>query len=158
MSNQLSTAHNPEHTATLAEELNKLLADYHLYYMNLRAVHWNVRGQSFFHLHEKFEEYYTEAAAFIDELAERILALGHTPLHTYARMQEHARLEARENLFEGHAAAVWILDLTKQVVKYHKTAIEAAEATGDDVTADLLTGNKQGLEKRAWMLAAYAAK
>ena len=61
----------------IVDELNTLLADYHVYYQNLRGFHWNVLGKNFFDLHEKFEELYTDARIKIDEIAERILTLRH---------------------------------------------------------------------------------
>jgi starvation-inducible DNA-binding protein len=65
------------------ENLNKLLADYQIYYQNLRGLHWNVKGAMFFMLHEKFEEYYNEASEVVDEIVERILMIGGQPLHTF---------------------------------------------------------------------------
>ena len=67
----------------VAEELNKLLADYQIFYQNLRGLHWNVTGNAFFMLHEKYEELYNEASEVIDEIAERILMIGGQPLHTF---------------------------------------------------------------------------
>ena len=68
-----------EKTNTTVEQLNVLLADYHLYYQKLRNFHWNVQGTNFFDLHEKFEEMYDDAKLKVDEIAERILTLRHSP-------------------------------------------------------------------------------
>jgi starvation-inducible DNA-binding protein len=54
-----------------------------LYYQNLRGIHWNIKGRAFFDLHVKFEELYNDANMKVDEIAERILTLGETPLHTF---------------------------------------------------------------------------
>ena len=67
----------------LVIELNVLLADYEVFYQNLRGLHWNIKGREFFELHEKFEELYKEAFEKIDEIAERVLTLEGEPLHTY---------------------------------------------------------------------------
>ena len=67
----------------LAEKLNLLLANFQLFYMNSRGFHWNIKGEKFFELHLKFEELYTDSQLKIDEIAERILTLGHTPSHSY---------------------------------------------------------------------------
>ena len=64
-------------------ELNQLLSDFHIYYQNTRGFHWNIKGKRFFELHVKFEELYTEALTSIDEIAERILTIGGTPLHAF---------------------------------------------------------------------------
>jgi starvation-inducible DNA-binding protein len=71
-----------EKATELSQKLNQLLADYQLFYQNLRGLHWNIKGKEFFELHLKFEEYYNDAVVKVDEIAERILTLGGEPLHT----------------------------------------------------------------------------
>ena len=63
-------------TQILAAELNLLLANFQVYYQNLRGLHWNIRGKRFFDLHLKFEELYNDSQIKIDLIAERILTLG----------------------------------------------------------------------------------
>ena len=75
---------NNEQSKQLAKKLNVLLSNYHLFYQNARSFHWNITGEKFFELHVKFEELYTDALLKIDEIAERILTLGHTPTHTFS--------------------------------------------------------------------------
>ena len=70
-------------TKNLANDLNNLLANFQIYYQNLRGIHWNIKGKRFFDLHEKFEELYNDANVKVDEIAERILTLGVTPIHTF---------------------------------------------------------------------------
>ena len=70
--------------AIISAELNILLANFQVYYQNLRGLHWNIKGKSFFDLHLKFEELYNDLVLKIDEIAERILTLGHTPNHNYS--------------------------------------------------------------------------
>src|SRR5882757_2894207 len=67
----------------VSAELNILLANFQVYYQNLRGLHWNIRGKRFFDLHVKFEELYTDSQLKIDLIAERVLTLGGTPLHTF---------------------------------------------------------------------------
>ena len=74
---------NTEKALILANRLNELLADYQLFYQNLRGLHWNIKGRKFFELHLKFEEYYDNAVIKVDEIAERILTLEGEPLHTF---------------------------------------------------------------------------
>lgn len=62
----------------LAGKLDLLLANFQLMYINTRGFHWNIKGEKFFELHLKFEELYTDLQIKIDEVAERILTLGHT--------------------------------------------------------------------------------
>ena len=72
-----------EKVSGLKESLNELLANFQVYYQNLRGLHWNIKGKSFFELHVKFEELYTDSQEKIDMIAERILTLEGTPLHTF---------------------------------------------------------------------------
>mgnify|MGYP006297113973 FL=1 len=75
------------------EELNRLLANYHLYYQNLRNVHWNIEGENFFDLHDQFEELYDDAKEKIDDIAERILTLRFRPLSQMSEYLSRADVE-----------------------------------------------------------------
>lgn len=66
---------NLEKTGKLADNLNDLLANYQLFYSNVRGFHWNITGEKFFELHAKFEEIYNDALLKIDEIAERVRTL-----------------------------------------------------------------------------------
>ena len=68
----------------IIDSLQQLLADYQIYYANLRGFHWNIKGHDFFVLHSKFEEMYNDTAEKIDAIAERILQLGGTPANKYS--------------------------------------------------------------------------
>ena len=68
----------------LASKLNLLLSDLQLFYMNAKGFHWNVKGKKLFELQGKFEELYKDALIKIDEVAERILALGNQPIHSFS--------------------------------------------------------------------------
>src|SRR5688500_1515890 len=79
---------------TLADGLNNLLADYMMFYQNTRGLHWNIKGEKFFELHLKFEELYTNLLLKVDEVAERILTLGATPLHTFEDYENTAKIKS----------------------------------------------------------------
>src|SRR5690606_7213567 len=81
---------------TLAKELNLLLAEYSIFYQNVRGYHWNIRGEKFFELHLKFEELYTDLHIKIDEIAERILTLGSTPEQRYSVYFKTAKIKEVE--------------------------------------------------------------
>lgn len=68
----------------VVEALQQLLADYQVFYTNLRGFHWNIKGHGFFVLHSKFEDMYNDAAEKVDELAERILMLGGVPVNKFS--------------------------------------------------------------------------
>lgn len=76
-----------------AEELNNLLSNYQVYYQNLRNYHWNISGQHFFDLHEKFEDLYNNAKVSIDEIAERILTLRLKPASTLSTYLERSEIK-----------------------------------------------------------------
>jgi len=88
----------------LAKKLNHLLADYHIFYMNVRGYHWNIKGEKFFELHVKFEELYTDLTVKIDEIAERILTLGFTPLHAYSDFIRTSDIPEKKDISDGMQA------------------------------------------------------
>ena len=72
---------NKKDSELLSQKLNKLLANYQIFYMNSRGFHWNIKGNKFFELHLKFEELYNDSLIKVDEIAERILTLGLSLIH-----------------------------------------------------------------------------
>src|SRR5690606_6173327 len=90
------------------ELLNELLANFQVYYQNLRGVHWNIRGKRFFDLHVKFEELYNNAQMRVDEIAERILTLDGVPLHTCADYLECNNIKVGKNV-SGDEEAVKVV-------------------------------------------------
>ena len=77
----------------VVDQLDTLLANYHIHYQKLRGCHWNVKGSHFFTLHIKFEELYTNALISIDELAERVLTLGKPPVSTFKEYLEISKIK-----------------------------------------------------------------
>ena len=136
---------------SIAKELNRLLADYQVHYQRMRNFHWNVKGPMFFDLHIKFEELYTGAALKVDELAERVLALGKKPLSTFKDQLAHATLT--EDGDEGDAKAMverTLDDLEKLNASIRKIAKDA-----DTATTNMIEPFADEQEKTAWMLGAY---
>ena len=134
----------------VVEKLNKLLADYQIYYQNLRALHWNVKGVQFFMLHEKYEGFYNEAAETIDEIAERILMIGGKPLHTLASFLEQAELKEAEYNTEGRKGVEVVLENSRYLLKCFNEILNEAE--GDEGTVAMLSDLIASTEKRIWML------
>lgn len=140
---------------TTVEGLNRLLADSTVFYQKLRHYHWNVEGRTFFELHEKFEELYDRWAVQIDEVAERILMLEGTPLHTLRSLLDNAELSEDE---ETPPAREMVARIEADLSALHETAgrvIEVAEADDDRGTANLLDDLRDGMEKDLWMLGAW---
>ncbi|MFW2177015.1 MULTISPECIES: Dps family protein [unclassified Moraxella] len=139
----------------IVDQLNAVLANYHLYYMNVRGYHWNVKGSDFFTLHVKFEELYTQLQLQIDEIAERILTLRGTPMHAYSDFTKLAQIKEDKNVTEGRACVQGVLTGLTMLIGKQREVIEMAETAEDQGTADLLTGYVQEQEKLVWMYNAY---
>ncbi len=135
--------------------LNELLANYQIYYQNLRGFHWNVRGNRFFVLHAKFEELYNDAIEKVDEIAERILTLGGVPLHSYAAYAKVATLKAKENITDGDECLRGVVDNIQVLLKQERELLNVAAEIGDDGTQDVFSSYISEQEKLLWMLNAY---
>lgn len=139
----------------LSEKLNDLLANYQVFYQNLRGFHWNIKGEQFFQLHTKFEELYTEAALAIDEIAERILTLDHIPLHSFSNYVKVSDIRESTNITDGRECVEILLDNVSMLVSKEKAIIEIANGASDDGTADMMSGFIAIHEKMIWMFRSY---
>ena len=139
----------------LAEKLNTLLANYQVFYMNTRGFHWNITGEKFFELHAKFEELYTDLLIKVDEVAERILTLGHTPLHSFTDYTSVASIKEAKNISEGKAAMQNILDSFRTLISLQREIAETADQTADEGTSALMSDYIREQEKLVWMYSAY---
>ncbi|TNE45921.1 MAG: DNA starvation/stationary phase protection protein [Deltaproteobacteria bacterium] len=141
----------------LAGELSALLADTYTLYLKTHNYHWNVTGPMFQTLHVMFEEHYTELATAVDEIAERIRAIGFPAPGSYAAYQKLTSIAEAEGV---PAATDMVADLVKAhetVVRTARGVLGSASEAGDDVTADLATQRLQIHEKTAWMLRSLLA-
>ena len=144
-----------ENAQQVVNLLNELLANYQIYYQNLRGFHWNVRGNRFFVLHAKFEELYNDAIEKVDEIAERILTLGGVPLHSYAAYTKVAPLKAKENVTDGDACLRAVVEDVQVLLKQEREILSVAAEIGDDGTQDVFSSYVSSQEKLLWMLDAY---
>lgn len=141
----------------IAERLSSLLADSYSLYLKTHNYHWNVTGPQFNTLHLMFETQYTELAIAVDDIAERIRALGIKAPGSYSEFA------ARTSIVEGtgnETAEEMIAALVEgqeTVARTAREAFPAAEAANDQPTADLLTQRMQVHEKTAWMLRSMLA-
>ena len=136
----------------IAAGLSKLLADSYTLYLKTHNYHWNVTGPMFNTLHVMFEQHYTELATAVDEIAERIRALGVKAPGTY---REFAALTSIDEASGDESAEDMIRQLVvgqEAVVRTAREVFPAADAANDEPTADLLTQRMQIHEKNAWML------
>ena len=135
--------------------LQQLLADFQVHYTNLRGFHWEIKGRGFFVLHEKFESMYDDAAAKIDEIAERILTLGGTPENKFSEYLKVARVPEVSGVSRSSEAVENVLATYKHFIAEERKLIDLANEANDAVTADLLTGYLKEQEKLVWMLVAF---
>ncbi|WP_216830761.1 Dps family protein [Alkalihalobacterium elongatum] len=135
--------------------LNKQIANWSVLFVKLHNYHWYVKGPQFFTLHDKFEEFYNEAALHIDELAERLLALKGQPVATMKEYLETASVsEATGNETADDMVSSIIQDFDTLIDEL-KEGMEAADTLGDETTADMLLAVHQSLEKHNWMLRSF---
>ncbi|HIS33516.1 MAG TPA: DNA starvation/stationary phase protection protein [Candidatus Avirikenella pullistercoris] len=142
----------------IIDSLQQLLADYQIYYANLRGFHWNIKGHDFFVLHSKFEEMYNDTAEKIDAIAERILQLGGTPANKYSDYLKTAQVKEIDNVCNGEKALQNVLETIAHFVGEERKLIAAASEVNDEVTVSILTGYLEEQEKLIWMLTAYINK
>lgn len=142
----------------LHDKLNEYLANQQVMYIKLHNLHWYVKGRSFFTLHAKLEELYDQTAEIMDEVAERLLALGGSPVASLKKalaLTSVKELEDTPISSDDTVTALisdveyWIHD-TKEIVKL-------AEEEDDVATADLFTGYLAEYQKLLWMLKSYIA-
>jgi starvation-inducible DNA-binding protein len=142
-------------TENLVKLLNQLLADYQLYYQNLRGFHWNIKGHLFFQLHDKFEELYREASETVDEIAERVRSLGATPLHTLEDYTAQAQIKSAKDVNNGETAVKLTLDNSEVLLKDLNKLLQELEGEDDEATLTLVSDQITVTEKRIWMLKAF---
>ncbi|EWH03712.1 Dps family protein [Halomonas sp. BC04] len=139
----------------LAEKLNALLANYQIFYMNVRGYHWNVKGPQFFELHTKFEEFYTDLLNKVDEVAERILTLGHQPVHAYSDYVSMAVIAEDKDVHDGEACVRGVLKGYQTLIELQREILALASDADDEGTAAQAGDYIREQEKTVWMLNAY---
>lgn len=147
-----------ETTKELTDKLNSLLASYQVHYQNLRGLHWNIKGAYFFELHTKYEELYLRTQDIIDEIAERILAIEGTPLHTYADYLQQAKLKENETIHEGSAGMTYLVAAQKELVKLEREILHLSDELEDEGTNALMSDLIREKEKTTWMFTAWLNK
>lgn len=139
----------------IADALSKVLADTYMLYLKTHNYHWNVTGELFHSLHEQFEEQYNELATAVDEIAERIRALGYRAPGTFS---EFSKLTSIAEETEEPEALEMVRRLAlgnEQVLRTAREALEPAKAAEDEATVDLLTQRLHVHSKTAWMLRSH---
>jgi starvation-inducible DNA-binding protein len=148
---------NTEKSKELAKSLNDLLANYMVFYQNTRGLHWNIKGRKFFELHLKFEELYTDLQIKIDELAERVLTLGETPLHTFEDYLQQSEIKSARQVSEAEAAVQLILDAFKRILVKQRAILSLSGEVDDEGTNALMSDYIREQEKLVWMYTSFMA-
>ena len=136
----------------IAGGLSRVLADTYTLYLKSHNFHWNVTGPMFQTLHLMFEQHYNELALAVDELAERIRALGFPAPGTYRQFAELASIKEDVGVPAATDMIRLLVDGHETVARTAREVFKVAEAANDQPTCDLLTQRMQVHEKTAWML------
>ncbi len=141
----------------IANGLSRLLADSYTLYLKTHNYHWNVVGPMFNTLHLMFEEQYTELALAVDQIAERIRALGERAPGSYREFLELSSVEEESEQPDAEEMIRQLVIGQETVVRTARQVFPLVEAANDEPTADLLTQRMQVHEKTAWMLRSLLA-
>jgi len=139
----------------LANHLNDLLANYSVFYQNVRGFHWNIKGEKFFELHLKFEELYNDLFNKIDEVAERILTLGEVPQHKFTDYQSISEIKESSDTSDGLSAVGQILTSFQKIIAKQRIILELSGDINDEGTNSLMSDYIREQEKLVWMYSAF---
>ena len=136
----------------IAAGLSRLLADSYTLYLKTHNFHWNVTGPMFSTLHVLFEQHYTELALAVDEIAERIRALGFPAPGSYAQFSELSCIAEETGVPSATEMVRQLVSGQEAVARTARSIFDAVDAARDEPSADLLTQRMQVHEKNAWTL------
>ncbi len=139
----------------LGNKLNTLLANFQVFYMNLRGFHWNIKGEKFFELHVKFEELYNDVLLKIDEIAERIVTIGVTPMHAYTDFLANSSVKEHTNVTDGKACVQHIVNDFRVLLELERELLSMSGDADDEGTNALMSDYIREQEKTVWMYNAF---
>jgi starvation-inducible DNA-binding protein len=146
---------DPDVVNPIIVKLGELLADYQVFYTNLRGLHWNIQGDKFYELHELYEEYYNELAEKIDEIAERIVMLGGVPANSFSVYLNQACVKELSGVSEWRTGVSNVLETLQLLLAKLRDLRNLAIKSGDAGTISLTVHSIKHFEKKIWMLSAY---
>jgi len=155
---KIHTGLSEQHRKQIAEGLSKLLADSYTLYIKTHNFHWNVTGSQFQMLHDLFEKQYLDLAEAVDEIAERIRALGHFAPGSYSQFSQLTSIKEETEHPDSTDMIKQLIEGQEIIVKTAREMFPIVEEAGDEATADLLTQRMQLHEKNAWMLRSLLEK
>jgi starvation-inducible DNA-binding protein len=145
---------NEQDRIAIAEGLKRLLADTYTLYLQTHNFHWNVTGPHFRELHLMLEEHYTELAVAVDDIAERIRALGVAAPGTYKEFSQLSSIEEVSGLSDGEAIVKILTASHEQVIRSCRAVLGIAQQADDESSASVVSDRMRVHEKTAWMLRA----
>jgi len=137
--------------------LNDLLANHQVYYTNLRGLHWDIKGDKFFELHELYEEYYNDEASVIDEVAERIAMLGGHPENRFSEYIKQSDIKETHHIADWEKGVNQVLLSMQMILDKNRNLLQLAVDTNDSGTTTLIRKHIADLESKIWKLTAYMA-
>jgi len=151
----MDTGINTEDRAKIVSSLSTVLADAYMLYLKTHNFHWNVTGPMFSALHVMFEEQYTEQWNALDDIAERIRALGHFAPATYKRYAELSNITEEPEVLSSKEMIRQLVDGNETLIRTLRAGVKVADELDDYPTADMLTTRMEVHEKNAWMLRSF---
>jgi len=145
-------------SANIVYNLNGLLANFQIYYQNLRGLHWNIKGKNFFELHVKFEEFYTDSQVKIDNIAERILTLQGNPLHTFIDYINIASVPIGKDISKDVDSVELVVKSLSELLKIEREILNISEEANDEGTNSMMSDFIAEQEKTIWMLNSWLGK
>jgi len=139
----------------VVQALSRLLASSYTLYLKTHNYHWNVTGPMFTTLHNLFEREYTELALAVDEIAERIRALGHPAPGSYAEFARLSLVAEAQGVPQAMQMVSQLVEDQQLVTDAARALRQAAAAAGDDASEDLAVRRIEVHEKNAWMLRSH---
>lgn len=155
MENRNNIGLNTKKAIELANKLNDLLANYSIFYQNVRGFHWKIKGEKFFELHVKFEELYNDLFIKIDDLAERILTLSGQPNHNYTDYLKISEIKEVKDTTNGIKGVKEIVNSFKILLSKQRAILELAGDLNDEGTNALMSDYIREQEKLVWMYTAF---
>ncbi|MDD3723385.1 MAG: DNA starvation/stationary phase protection protein [Lutibacter sp.] len=144
-----------EKAKDLSISLNSLLANFQVYYQNLRGLHWNIKGKSFFELHVKYEEFYNDSQVKIDLIAERIQTLGGTPLHTFEEYTKLSKVTVGKNITKDVDGVQLVVNSLTEILLLERAILNESADANDEGTNAMMSDFIAEQEKTLWMLNAW---
>lgn len=155
MSHKINIGIDEKSREEIGQGLSRLLADTYTLYLQTHNFHWNVTGPFFQQLHVLFEEHYTELAVAVDDIAERIRALGILAPGTYKKLAELTSIEEVEGNISAEDMIARLVDSHETVVRTARKVLQTAQEADDESSASLVGDRLVVHEKTAWMLRSH---